>query len=107
MEAITFSVLSVVACAFLIYVLAHFHRELMNAGKRGPRTSKLSDVTSLRVERALRSTRLSLYPGKGQPTRAEAVLRREILISEIVGLFGLVALFVCVMLLNSSSIWHH
>jgi len=107
MVAITLSVLSVVACAFFIYVLVHFHRQFASTGKRYHRHSKLSDAASLRIERALRSTRSSLYAGKGQPTRTEAVLRREILIGEIVGLFGLLALFVFVMLLNSSNTWHH
>jgi hypothetical protein len=107
LEAITFSVLGVVACAFLIYVLVHFHRKFVSTGKRCHPRSKLSDVASLRVQRALQSTRASLYATKGQQTRTEAVMRREILISEIVGLFGLLALFIFVMLLNSSSIWHH
>jgi hypothetical protein len=107
MVAITFSVLSVVACAFLIYVLVHFHRESANAGKRHHGHSKLSTVDLLRVKRALQSTRASLHAGKGQQTRTEAVMRREILISGILGLFGLLALFVFVMLLNSSSTWHH
>ncbi|MGD1210266.1 MAG: hypothetical protein ABR973_02765 [Candidatus Acidiferrales bacterium] len=107
MEPITFSVLGVVACAFLIYVLVRFHRQFASTGKRYHRHSKLPAVALLRVERALQSTRLSLYAGKGQPTRTEAVLRPEILISEIVGLFGLLAVFIFVMLLNSSSAWHH
>jgi len=107
MVAITFGVLSVSACAFLIYVLAQFHRELVTARKGRQGHSKLSDVALLRVERALQSTKASLYAGKGQQTTTGAVRRREILIGEFVGLFGLVALFVCVMLLNSSSIWHH
>jgi hypothetical protein len=107
MVAITFSVLSVVACAFFIYVLVHFHRELVNAEKRHHQHSKLPAVALLRVERALQSTRASLYASKGQQTRTEAVMRREIVIVEIVGLFGLLALFVFVMLLNSSNTWHH
>ncbi len=107
MVTITFSVLSAVACAFLIYVLAHFHRESANPGKRDHRDWKVPPVHLLRVERALRSARASLYANRGQQTRAEAVMRRETLISGIVGLFGLLALFVLAMLLNSVSIWHH
>jgi hypothetical protein len=106
MVAITFSVLSAAACAFLIYVLVHFHLESANAGKREHRDSKVPPVHLLRVERALRSARASLYAGGGQRMRTEAVMRRETLISGIVGLFGLLALFVLVMLLNSSSILH-
>jgi hypothetical protein len=106
MAAVTFGVLSAVACGFLTYVLAHFRREPANARKTGRHDSEPAQVPLVRVERALRSARASRYVNREQQTRAEAVLRRETLISGIVGLFGLLALFVLVMLLNSGSIWH-
>jgi len=107
MEPIVFAVLSFAACSFLTYVFANFHRELASAERRNHQDSKVPPVQLLRVERALQSARASLHAGRGQQTRTEAVMRRETLISGIVGLFGLLALFVFVMLLNSSSIWHH
>ena len=89
MVAITFSVLSVVACVFLIYVLLHFHRELVALEQRSAGDSKLILVKS------------SPYAGERQLAKTEAVMRRETLISRI-GLFGLLAPFIVVTLLNSS-----
>jgi hypothetical protein len=107
MEPIVFAVLSLAACAFLMYVFVNFHRELANARKRNHQDSKVPSVHLLRVERALQSARASLHAGREQQMRVEAVVRRGTLISGIVGLFGLLALFVLMMLLNSSSVWHH
>lgn len=107
MEPIVFAVLSAAACTFLIYVFVNFHREVANAGKRHDRDSRVPPAHLLRVERALQSLRASLPEGRGQQTRTERLMRRETLISGIVGLFGLLALFVFVMLLNSSGPWHH
>jgi hypothetical protein len=109
MEPIVFAVISAAACAFLMYVFVNFHRELAKAGKRTHRESNAAPVHLLRVERALQSARASLYGTQEQHerARAEAAVRRETLISGIVGLVGIVALFVVVMLLNSSSVWHH
>lgn len=107
MEPIVFAVLSAAACTFLIYVFVNFHREVANAGKRHYRDSRVAPAHLLRVERALQSLRASLHAGRGRQTRTEGVMRRETLISGIVGLFGLLALFVFVMLLNSSGLWHH
>ncbi len=109
MVAVTFAAMGVVACAFLIYVLVHTHREFVNTGEKHYRGSKLSDVDLRRVERALKSARLSLHAGEKQQTKPEAAVRREILIGGILGLFGLLApfIFVMVTLLNSSGAWHH
>jgi hypothetical protein len=76
MIAITFSVLSVVACAFLIYVFVHFHRELARLKKRSAEDSRLTYIGS--------RERSSPYEGELQQAKTEAVMRREILISRIV-----------------------
>ena len=106
MGIITFCVLSVAACAFLICVLVHFHRALMRLEKRSAGDS-LTYIGSHESEPALPPVRSSPYAGEEQQAKVEAVMRREMLSSGILALFGLFAPFIFVMLLNSSSMWHH
>jgi len=109
MEPVVFAVLSLAACAFLTYVFLNFRRELAEASKKIPRHAKSYPAHLDRVERALQSARESLYGTREQRERARtaAAMRRETLISGIIGLLGILALFVVVMLLNSSHVWHH
>jgi len=61
MVAITFSVLSVVACAFLSYVLVQFRRELLEMKKGSAGEPRLTDVDVKRIEAALMSVRISSH----------------------------------------------
>lgn len=61
MVAITFSVLSVVACAFLIYVFAQFRRELLGVRESSAGEPRLTDVDVRRIEAALMSVRTSSH----------------------------------------------
>jgi hypothetical protein len=102
-----FSVLSVAACVFLIYVLVHFHRELVTLKKISAGDSNLIYIGSHETEPALPLVKSSPYAAERQHAWTEAAMRREILISGIVGLFGLLAPYIFVLLLNSSNMWHH
>jgi hypothetical protein len=106
MAAVTFGVLSVAACAFLVYVLAHFHRELARLN-RSDGESKLIYVGSYQTDRALVQAKSSASADKRQPAKIEAVMRKEVLISGIVGLVCLLAPFIFVVLLSSTSTWRH
>jgi hypothetical protein len=101
MVPITFSVLSAVACAFLIYVLAQFRREFVHARKRSAGETRLTEADVCHIEAALKSARKSSRAGAGQQAKDEAVMRKEILTSAVLGLAGLLAPFIFVMLLNS------
>jgi len=61
MVAITFSALGIVACAFLIYVLVQFRRELLNGNKSFAGEPRLTDVDVKRIEAALMSVRMSSH----------------------------------------------
>jgi hypothetical protein len=61
MVAITFSVLGVMACTFLIYVLVHFHRELVRLEKTSAEDSGLTYIGSRRAEPALPRVGSSRY----------------------------------------------
>lgn len=61
MVAITFSVLSVVACAFLVYVFAQFRRELLQVRESSAGEPRLTDVDVRRIEAALMSVRTSSH----------------------------------------------
>lgn len=106
MTAVTFGVLSVAACAFLVYVLAHFHRELARPN-RSDGESTLIYVGSYETVRALVQANSSARVDKRQPAKTEAVMRKEVLISGILGLVCLLAPFIFVALLGSSSTWRH
>jgi hypothetical protein len=102
MVPITFSLLAVAACAFLIYVFAQFRRELLNCPVGGP---NLTEVDVRRTEAALMFERLSSHADGTHWTKTEAVMRKEMLTIAIIGLVGLLAPFIFVMLLNSP--WRH
>lgn len=106
MVAITFGVLSAAACGFLIYDLAHFHREFARLNNSSG-DSKSAEADLRRAIHAIRFAKRSCFAGERQQARIEAVTRKDILTSAILGLFGLLTPFIFVMLLNSSSILHH
>ena len=107
MFPIVFSMLGVSACTFLIYVLVRFRRELLRGRKNSVGESRLTEVDVRRIEAALMLARMSSHAGVGQQAKNEAVMRKEILTSAVIGLVGVLAPFIFVMLLNSSSMWHH
>jgi hypothetical protein len=74
MVAITFSVMCIAACVFLIYVLANFHRELMHMRKRSPGESKLTDIDVCQNARALLQAASSSYAGEEPRTKTGSVL---------------------------------
>jgi len=61
MVAITFSVLSVVTCAFLIYALVQFRREHLKMKKSSAGEPRLTEVDVRRIEAALMSARMSSH----------------------------------------------
>jgi len=107
MEAIIFSLLSAAACAFLIYVFANFHREIVHLEKKSAGESHLTYIGSRVPEPALPRVRHSFHVGQGQQKKIEALMRKEILIAGIAGVFGLLAPFILLMLLHSSSVLHN
>ena len=107
MFPIVCSMLGVAACTFLIYVFVQFRRELLRGRKSSAGESGLTDVDVRRIEAALMLARMSSHAGVGQRAKNEAVMRKEILTSAVIGLVGVLAPFIFVMLLNSSSMWHH
>jgi hypothetical protein len=107
MVPIAFGMLGVVACTVLIYVLVQFRRELLRGRKSSGGESSLTEVDVRRIEAALMLARMSSHAGVGQQAKNEAVMRKELLTSGVIGLVGVLAPFIFVMLLNSSSMWHH
>jgi hypothetical protein len=107
MEAIVFSVLGAAACGFLIYVFAQFHRELVRHKTGSAGDSHLIYLGASEPEP--NSSLVTPYPQAGEKRQAktDAVMRREMLVSGILALVGLLAPFIFVMLLTSSGRWHH
>ena len=101
MVPIIFGVLCVAACAFLIYVLAQFRREFLQLRKSSAGNTRLSEANLGRIEAALKLARAHSYAGEGQQAKHEAVMRKEMLASVFMGLAGLLAPFIFVMLLGS------
>jgi len=101
MVPIAFSILSAAACVFLVYVLAQFHRELARVRKSSAGAARLAQTGRRHIEVALRSAREFSRGGEWQRTKNEAVMRKEVVTSAIVGLVGLLAPFIFVLLLNS------
>jgi hypothetical protein len=102
MTAIAFSILSVSACAFLIYVFVQFRRELLHVRTGSAGEPRLTRGDIYRIEAAWKLASMS-YRGEGQRTKHEAVLRKEMLTAAICGLVGLFAPFIFVVLLNSNA----
>lgn len=110
MVPITFSLLSAAACAFLIYVFAQFRRALLHLRKGSAGEPELTEVDVRRTEAALMSARMTSHANGRQRAKNEAITRKEMLTSAIIGLVGLLAPFIFVMLLNlakyvASLIW--
>jgi hypothetical protein len=107
MEAIVFSVLGAAACGFLIYVFAQFHREIVRLRTGSAGNSHLVYLGAREPEPGLPP--VNSYPRADEERQAktEAVVRREMLVSGILALVGLLAPLVFIMLLTSSGRWHH
>ena len=101
MVPIVFSILSSAACAFLIYVLAQFRREFVYLNKGFAEARRLSQVDVGHFEAALKLARKSSRAGGEQRAEYEAVMRKEVVTGALIGLVGLLAPFIFVMLLNS------
>ena len=105
MIPLTFSILSAAACAFLIYVLLQFRREFLSArrGSAGKPTLAVANPRHSGFEFELTGTSCSAYGGR--LVKDEVVMRKEILTGVVIGVVGLVAPFVIVLLLSSR--WGH
>jgi hypothetical protein len=79
MVAIIFSVLSVAACTFLIYVSVHFHRELMRLRKSAGQSS-MTEADIRRIEAGLMWARMSSHGDLGKRARTNAATQQQILI---------------------------
>ncbi len=101
MVPIAFSILSTGACTFLLYVLAQFRREFVQLRKGSAGKTRLTQADLCHIESALKSARNAYRAGAQQRTKNEAVMRKEILASAVIGLAGLLAPFIFVMLLKS------
>jgi hypothetical protein len=83
MVAITFGVLSFVACMFLTYVFVHLQRELvgpLKIEKRSAGESALTYIGSYRTHPDVLPVEPAPHAGEWQQAKAEAVGRRETLI---------------------------
>ena len=107
MQAIIFSMFGVAACGFLIYVFVHFYQEIMRFKTGSAGESNLIFIGSRDPEPGLLLAPSNPHAGEERQAKTEAVMRREMLISGLLGLFGLLAPFIFVMLLTSSGTWHH
>jgi hypothetical protein len=105
MVPIIFSVLGVSVCTFLIYVFVQFRRELLHAKKGFAWEPRLTEVDVRRIEADLMLERMSAHVRVGQQAMNEAVRRKEMLPSAVLGLVVFLTPFVLVMLLN--SLWPH
>jgi hypothetical protein len=101
MVPIAFSILSMGACTFLVYVLTQFRREFVHVRKGSAGKTPLSEADLCHIESALRAARNASRVGAEQRTKKEAVMRKEILASAVIGVAGLLAPFIFVMLLKS------
>lgn len=73
MVPITFSLLGVAACAFLIYVFAQFRHELLHLRKSSVGEPELTEVDVRRIEAALILARMSAV---GRHAKSEAAIRK-------------------------------
>lgn len=105
MIPLTFSILSGSACTFLVYVLVQFNREFRHATRFSAGKPILTAADSRRFEPALKVAGMSSRASGGQQAKNEAVMRKEILTSAVLGVIGLLAPFFFVMLLSSP--WRH
>jgi hypothetical protein len=101
MVPIAFSILSAGACTFLLYVLAQFRREFVQVRKGSAGRTALTQADLCHIESALKSARNACRAGVHQGTKNEALMRKEILASAVIGLAVLLAPFIFVMLLKS------
>lgn len=101
MIPLTFGILGAIACTFLTYVFVQFRRELLHVRASSAPKAGLTLTGSFSrapvFELASTPRRIS---GK-QQTKDEAVMRKEILTSALLGAIGLLAPFIFVMLLTS------
>lgn len=103
MIPITFSILSVAACTFLGYVFMQFRRELLHVRKSSAGEPRFTEADVKRIEAGLMLARMSSHASGAQRATKEAVTRKEMLTSAILGLVGFLAPFIFVLLLNWNS----
>jgi hypothetical protein len=100
MVPVIFSILSVAACTFLIYVLVQFRRAMLDGRHGFARGHVLQEVDVRRTEAVLMSARRSSHANR--TTRAH----KQAVISAVIGIAGLLAPFIFVILLSLSNRWH-
>jgi hypothetical protein len=101
MNPLTFSALGGAACAFVTYVLVQFNRVSLRERRMTGSEPNLTATNSCCIESATTAARMS-SPGRGmQQIKNEAVMRKEILTCAILGVVGLLAPFIFVMVLGS------
>ena len=103
MIPVTFSILGLAACGFLIYAFAQFHRELLHLRHSPVRVLNLTEVDVRRTEAVLILERLTSHTRGIQRAKNKTVTRKEMLTSAVIGLVGLLAPFIFVMLFKSGN----
>jgi hypothetical protein len=130
MRIVIFLVSSLTVCGFYVYVLARLYREerRLNARKKHlqehlyemeletPSTSPKKVARSVSSRNALRNRgthrdcerpRFYSAAATAPESNAEAKARKETMISLVLGVGGLAALFAGIELFNSVAIWSH
>ena len=130
MRIVIFLACSLTVCGFYVYVLAQLHREekRLNARKKRlqePLDDMEPETPSARARRIVRTTKSRIALRRGgtrgdferpplYPTmttapegKAETLARREAVISLVLGVGGLAALFAGIELFNSLATWAH
>jgi hypothetical protein len=101
MFAIAFGTISLAACSFLIYVSTQFYRELMGRSRRAAQRGT-GRIIGQEIRSILNKYREASYPRTAW-AKKEAVMRKEILTSLLFGVIGLLAPFLFVLLVHSST----
>ena len=100
MIPLTFGILGAISCTFLTYVFVQFRRELLHARTPSAPKAGLHLTGSHSGAPAFKLARTPRRIGEKQQTKGEAVMRKEILASAIIGAIGLLAPFIFVMRLG-------
>jgi hypothetical protein len=102
MIPLTFSIFGAAACTILAYVLVQFRQEFLHIRASSAVKASLNHANSRYRASALKLARSPRLVSGGQQTKDEALMRKEILASAILGALGLLAPFIFVMLLSLS-----
>jgi hypothetical protein len=115
MFTVSLVTMSLAACSFLSYVFMQFCRELMHAGKNSTRSAQdesrymRPELSSMMERSAIGRSTTNPVPRPAHHSRKvwsgneEAVMRKQMVTSLVVGVIGLLAPYIVVLLLHSSS----